>query len=137
MHVPWKAHPGIFLSGSEDNTIKVWSMLGMRSSILKTLKGHEDSVTTLSMEGNKVISGSLDSTIKLWNLETGVCLSTLDWMTSEGHTGVIRCLQADAWRIVSSSDDKTIKVWNLETRQRLVTLRYHIDIHILTFRHYL
>ena len=60
---------------------------------------------------------------KVWNLETGCCISTLDWMTSEGHTGVIRCLQADTWRIVSSSDDKTIKVWELESGQRLVTLR--------------
>ena len=60
---------------------------------------------------------------KVWNLDSGYCLSTLDWMTSEGHTGVIRCLQADTWRIVSSSDDKTIKVWELESGQRLVTLR--------------
>ena len=44
---------------------KVWSMLGTRSSCLKTLQGHEDSVTTLSMEGNKIISGSLDRTIKV------------------------------------------------------------------------
>ena len=120
MHVPWKAHPGLFLSGSEDRCIKLWSMLG---PCLKTLQGHQDAVTTLSMEGNKVISGSLDRTIKLWNLESGLCLSTLDWMTSEGHTGVIRCLQADAWRIVSSSDDKTLKVWELESGQRLVTLK--------------
>jgi len=127
MHVPWAAHPGIFLSGSDDKSIKVWSMLGTRSSCLKTLQGHEDSVTTLSMEGNKIISGSLDRTIKVWNLDSGYCLSTLDWMTSEGHTGVIRCLQADTWRIVSSSDDKTIKVWELESGQRLVTLRSHSD----------
>ena len=85
------------------------------------------------MEGNKIISGSLDSTIKVWNLDTGYCLSTLDWMTSEGHTGVIRCLQADTWRIVSSSDDKTIKVWELESGQRLVTLRcvnYNFRLHV-------
>ena len=75
------------------------------------------------MEGHKIISGSLDSTIKVWDLDTGLCLSTLDWMSSEGHTGVIRCLQADSWRIVSSSDDKTLKVWELESGQRLVTLR--------------
>ena len=66
MHVPWNAHPGIFLSGSDDKSIKVWSMLDhTRSSCIKTLQGHEDSVTTLSMEGNKIISGSLDSSIKV------------------------------------------------------------------------
>ena len=122
MHVPWEAHPGIFLSGSEDKSIKVWSLYERRFP-MKTLKGHENAVTTLSMEGHKIISGSLDSTIKVWDLDSGLCISTLDWMSSEGHTGVIRCLQADSWRIVSSSDDKTLKVWELESGQRLVTLR--------------
>ena len=65
----------------------------------------------------KIISGSLDRTIKLWDLNTGDCLSTLDWMSSEGHTGVVRCLQTDAWRIVSAADDKTIKVWSLDSGQ--------------------
>ena len=128
MHAPWEAHPGLFLSGSEDKTIKVWSLQDRRMYLLKTLQGHENSVTTLSMaEGRKIISGSLDSTIKVWSLDSGLCLSTLDWMSSEGHTGVIRCLQADTWRIVSSSDDKTLKVWELESGQRLVTLRSHTD----------
>ena len=34
-----------------------------------------------------MISGSLDSTIKIWDADVGLCLSTLDWMSSEGHTG--------------------------------------------------
>ena len=90
MHVPWEAHPGLFLSGSEDKTIKVWSLQDRRMYLLKTLQGHENSVTTLSMaEGRKIISGSLDSTIKVWSLDSGLCLSTLDWMSSEGHTGNI------------------------------------------------
>lgn len=54
---------------------------------LKTLRGHKDAVTTLSQEGERVISGSLDRTIKLWDISSGCCLSTLDWMSSEGHTG--------------------------------------------------
>ena len=40
MHVPWDAHPGLFLSGSEDKTIKVWS-LHERRFAMKTLKGKE------------------------------------------------------------------------------------------------
>jgi len=124
----------IILSGSSDMTIKVWCLKSHRN--LKTLSGHRDAVTCLSLtagnepdpsRGRRIISGSLDRTIKLWDLATGDCLSTLDWMSSEGHTGVIRCLQTDAWRIVSAADDKTIKVWALNSGQRLVTLRSHTD----------
>ena len=116
----------IFLSGSSDNTIKVWSLRTCRNIL--TLVGHCDAVTCLSLtESNRIISGSLDRTIKLWDLRSGTCCQSLDWMSSEGHTGVVRCLQADFWRIVSAADDKTIKVWGLESAQRLVTLRSHTD----------
>jgi len=132
----------IILSGSSDMTIKVWCSRTHQN--LKTLGGHRDAVTCLSLTSNygskgglasgpshfyrpRIISGSLDRTIKLWDLATGDCLSTLDWMSSEGHTGVVRCLQTDAWRIVSAADDKTIKVWSLDSGQRLVTLRSHTD----------
>ena len=54
MYVPWKDHPGLILSGSDDKCIKVWT----RQACLRTLRGHEGAVTTLSMEGNKVISGT-------------------------------------------------------------------------------
>merc|ERR1719270_2488171 len=116
-------------------TIKVWCIRTHQN--LKTLRGHRDAVTCLSLteaanvtssrQRPRIISGSLDRTIKLWDLATGDCLSTLDWMSSEGHTGVVRCLQTDAWRIVSAADDKTIKVWSLDSGQRLVTLRSHSD----------
>jgi len=125
----------IILSGSSDMTIKVWCIRTHQN--LKTLRGHRDAVTCLSLteaanvtssrQRPRIISGSLDRTIKLWDLATGDCLSTLDWMSSEGHTGVVRCLQTDAWRIVSAADDKTIKVWSLDSGQRLVTLRSHTD----------
>ena len=96
---------------------------------LATLRGHQDAVTCISFEDQRIISGSLDRSIKMWNLTSGDCLTTLDWKTSEGHTGVIRCLQANAWRMVSASDDRTLKVWQLQTHtgQRLLTLRNHTD----------
>jgi len=116
----------IVLSGSSDQTIKVWSFKTCRN--IMTLVGHCDAVTCLSLtDSHRIISGSLDRTIKLWDLKTGNCCRSLDWMSSEGHTGVVRCLQADFWRIVSAADDKTIKVWGLESAQRLVTLRSHSD----------
>ena len=134
---------------------QVWCVRTHRN--LKTLRGHRDAVTCLSLTNTsessnqqprrrsspestqcqrpKIISGSLDRTIKLWDLNTGDCLSTLDWMSSEGHTGVVRCLQTDAWRIVSAADDKTIKVWSLDSGQvshnlHSILLQFH-DSHFV------
>lgn len=79
----------ILLSGSSDNTIKVWSLKSCHN--IMTLVGHGNAVTCLSLtDSHRIISGSLDRTIKLWDLKTGVCCQSLDWMSSEGHTGVIR-----------------------------------------------
>ena len=71
---------------------------------------HQNSVTCLQFDSERIVSGSLDRTIKFWDIRTGRWLQTLDWMQGEGHTGVVRCLQADSWRIVSAADDKTLKV---------------------------
>ena len=55
---------------------------------VQTLKGHSDAVTCISQESKRIISGSLDRTLKIWDPKSGVCVSTLDWMSSEGHTGL-------------------------------------------------
>uniref|UniRef100_A0A0M3K4G7 18S rRNA aminocarboxypropyltransferase n=1 Tax=Anisakis simplex TaxID=6269 RepID=A0A0M3K4G7_ANISI len=88
---------------------------------------HENAVTCLRFDNERIVSGSVDRTIKMWDLRSGRCLQTLDWKLSEGHTGVVRCLQVDAWRIVSAADDRTIKVWKLHSGERLCTLHSHTD----------
>ena len=54
-------------SASHDETIKVWD-LGT-STCLKTLKGHDDCVTSIQFLGKGLMaSSSYDSTIKFWDL---------------------------------------------------------------------
>ena len=57
-----------FISGSLDNTIKLWSIYG---SSIKTFRGHTDFVTSVnfSPDGLSFISGSVDKTIKLWSID--------------------------------------------------------------------
>ncbi len=60
-----------FVTGSEDTTIKVWSLESWEN--IKTLKGHSDHITSvvISNDNKNIVSGSKDKTIKIWNLETG------------------------------------------------------------------
>lgn len=101
------------VSGSDDNTLKVWSAttgkvcaetvfppflfsfeLGKRlmfplspQQCLRTLVGHTGGVWSSQMQGNIIVSGSTDRTLKVWNAESGQCLHTL-----YGHTSTVRCM---------------------------------------------
>jgi WD40 repeat protein len=52
------------VSGSEDETIKIWD--GSSEDLLNTLEGHPDKVTSVSFnrDGSKIVSGS-------WNKSNG------------------------------------------------------------------
>ena len=106
-------------SGSDDQTIKLWSRDGTK---LKTLSGHHGAVTSVSFspDGQTIASGSDDQTIKLWSRD-GIELKTL-----RGHQGTVAnvSFSPDGQTIASSSDDQTIKLWNRDGTQ-LKTLTGH------------
>lgn len=99
----------IIVSGSDDNTLKVWCSTTGRC--LRTLNGHTGGVwsSQLSPE-NIVISGSTDRTLRVWNALDGCCLHVL-----YGHTSTVRCMALNGRYVVSGSRDATLRVWDIET----------------------
>ena len=59
------------ISGSYDNTIKVWDL--KQGLIQATMTGHSDRVVSLvvSHDDQWIVSGSMDRTIRIWNLRKG------------------------------------------------------------------
>jgi WD40 repeat protein len=57
-------------SGSEDNTVKLWSVESHKN--LATLQGHIHHVLSVafSPDGKYLASGSWDKTVKLWSMKT-------------------------------------------------------------------
>lgn len=100
---------GIIVSGSDDNTLKVWCSQSGRC--LRTLFGHTGGVwsSQLSPE-NIVVSGSTDRTLRIWDAMSGKCLHTLF-----GHTSTVRCMALYNGQVVSGSRDATLRVWNIHT----------------------
>lgn len=107
------------VSGSDDNTLKVWSATSGRC--LRTLVGHTGGVWSSQMAGSLVVSGSTDRTLRVWDADTGMCLHVL-----YGHTSTVRCMHLCGNKVVSGSRDATLRVWDLETGECLHVLVGHV-----------
>ena len=102
----------LIISGSDDNTIKIWDMTGICKertgkaySLIKTLKGHTWYVNSVFVKDNLIISGSRDKTIKIWDINNGEYLKTL-----ECHTEGILSIFVKDNLIISGSWDNTIRI---------------------------
>jgi WD40 repeat protein len=63
------------LSGSRDNTLRLWDLA--TGETLRTFQGHTHWVTgvAVSSDGQRAASSSVDNTLALWDLDTGNCLA--------------------------------------------------------------
>ncbi|PSN30658.1 F-box/WD repeat-containing protein 7 [Blattella germanica] len=121
----WSATTGkmsgsIIISGSTDRTLKVWN--AESGHCLHTLYGHTSTVRCMHLHGKKVVSGSRDATLRVWNIESGECLHVL-----VGHLAAVRCVQYDGRLVVSGAYDYMVKVWNPEREECLHTLQGHTN----------
>ncbi|EED20635.1 platelet-activating factor acetylhydrolase isoform 1B alpha subunit, putative [Talaromyces stipitatus ATCC 10500] len=124
------------VSGSYDNTIKLWD--AKTGSEPQTLRDHLDSghsewvqSVAFSPDGQTVVSGSYDRTIKLWDAKTGSELQTL-----RGHSDWVQpvAFSPDGQTVVSGSYDNTIKLWDAKTSSELQNLRGHSGpVHSVAF----
>jgi len=104
---------GIYLvSGHEDGTLRYWR-LSSRPKSIKTIEGHQQSVSSLAItpDGRHAASGSSDSTVRIWNLVTGECIRVL-----RGHIGAVNDIRvtAEGWKMVTGGADGTLRVWELD-----------------------
>ena len=107
---------GKWLSGSEDQSIRVWDVgTGAHDA---TLTGHDGAVMGLVVHGERLFSGSRDGTIRVWALGTWAVLRTVEaykW----GSGPFLRCLAVSGSQLVSgfeaSGGQGGVLVWALET----------------------
>jgi phospholipase A-2-activating protein len=97
----------ILISGSWDQTARIWSNLDVDSSSIE-LKGHDAAVWAVcTLKNGKYATGSADKNIFVWNAK-GEKLVVL-----KGHTDCVRALVAlGDGSLLSASNDATIRHWN-------------------------
>lgn len=121
-------NPCLLATCSWDRTLKIWNLED--GSLIKTLKGHRDSVRCVAQmrwkrDVHTILSGASDKSIKVWNIITGECKITLN-----GHQDSVYSLEFIEWNkdditIASASYDKTLKIWDTEKGVCLKTLIGH------------
>lgn len=102
-------------------TEEVWPELPPGVKLLRTLKGHQDTVLSVAFDpqGETLASGSSDHTVRLWEAQSGKLLRTL-----EGHTGRVSIVafSPDGRLLASKSVDHTIWLWSCKTWETVAVI---------------
>ncbi|KAK3985270.1 putative WD-40 repeat-containing protein [Cladorrhinum sp. PSN332] len=103
-------NPQYLVSGSRDQTLKVWNMETRRC--IRTLAKHRGSVLCLQFDSDPkediIVSGSSDSDVIIWQFSTGKEIQTL----KHAHRESVLNVKFDERILVTCSKDKTIKIFN-------------------------
>jgi len=107
------------LSGSFDNTLRIWDLKTFRC---KLEMRHGGDVKCVCKVGSELVaSGGLDNSIKIWHRRKGQCMQTL--------TGHRHCVQSVCdlrnSLIASSSTDHDVKIWDVDLGRCVATLQGH------------
>ncbi|MBL8172064.1 MAG: hypothetical protein JNJ50_28155, partial [Acidobacteria bacterium] len=110
-------------SGSEDNSVRLWSAKEGRE--LGKLSGHSASVLSVafSPDGERVASGSSDKSVRLWSAKEGRCLAELG-----GTIGPIRSVAfaPQGGLLCGGGWAGRLQFWDLATFETVLWL-YHFD----------
>ncbi|KAK7482161.1 hypothetical protein BaRGS_00026626 [Batillaria attramentaria] len=114
----------VIVTGSVDDTVKVWKWHEERLELRHTLEGHQLGVVSVDINaaGTLAASSSLDSHVKLWDLENGKQAKSIDagpvdawtiafspdsrFLASGSHTGKINLFGVDTGRKETSLDTR-------------------------------
>ena len=122
-------HGGAYLlSGSKDNSIKIWDVK-KDYALLDTLNGHKAPVLALDFNESKQLIGSAgrDSTVKVWDASTlnpAVRAKRVDdrgenvqlKCSMDGHRGDVCALSFfnNGDNLISGARDNTMKIWSID-----------------------
>ncbi len=120
--VAWSPDGCYILSGSRDNSVRIWD--ADTGNLIRTFSGNNSGVSSVawSPDGSKILSGSRDNSVRIWDSDTGNLIRTLS-----GHNSTVYSVawSPDGSKILSGSSDKSVRIWDADTGNLIRTLSGH------------
>jgi WD40 repeat protein len=99
------------VSGSTDQTVRVWNLADAKFPEAATFAGHGATVTGVSFNSNatQVVSGAANNSVKLWDVATGEELKDF-----AGHSAAVVgvAMTPNNQLVISAAADKSVRFWN-------------------------
>ncbi|XBW38277.1 hypothetical protein QEN19_003866 [Hanseniaspora menglaensis] len=122
-------HGRVIISGSRDSNVLLWKLpkkieyddtsiyplIENNSFYIGTLSGHRDSVRSMSVHKNILVTGSYDRTCRIWDLKKMSCIAVLK---GHGNRVYAVCYDHVRQKVFSTSTDFRIFVWDLKLDSR-------------------
>jgi hypothetical protein len=122
--VAYSADGGRLVSGSNDNTLRIWNLASGESV---ALRGHGGRVRGVAYapSGAQVASAAQDGQVRLWDVAGYTESRVLHTRALDGHDDAVLSARfsPDGERVVTASRDRTARVWDAATGETLATLR--------------
>ncbi|MCK4761293.1 MAG: WD40 repeat domain-containing protein [Candidatus Aminicenantes bacterium] len=100
------------LTGSKDNTARLWDLHGKE---IQVFRGHKELISSVAFSPNRktILTGSFDKTARLWDLQ-GKQLEVF-----KGHKDDVTSVafSPDGKTILTGSIDRTARLWNLHGKE--------------------
>lgn len=106
---PMHRGPGLFVSGSDDGSAKLWDLRSKRSAHTFASRFPVTAVA-FSEAGDQVYTGGIDNTVHVWELRKGAVSMSL-----AGHTDTITgmALSPDGHFLLTNAMDNTLRAWDV------------------------
>lgn len=116
------------VSGSSDNTVRVWEAETGQEIFRVIHEGVVNSVA-FSSDGKYIVSGSSDNTVRLWEVVTR---QEIVRMIHDGAVTSI-AISSDGKYIASGSLDNSARVWNVTTGKEVSRMTYEGVVRAVSF----
>ncbi|CAF0910889.1 unnamed protein product [Adineta ricciae] len=110
----------VLATGSDDNTIRLWSTRTESVEYLTVLAGHADYITHIVILDSYLVSSSADHTIRKWDMPSARCV-----FICTGHTSIVNRITCTEELIFSTSYDRTARCWDYRTGTCIRTFHGH------------